>query len=133
MPAPRDTCDIADGVPPPSLPSCLLFLGRQHMCQTYIPPLKLKEERALKAEFKDEFIGVYHDGTTHSGESFAIVYRACKAGFKFRISCVRVRFLRGSMTAPQISAVLLDCCVAFMQVPASLEAPSLPPFSPCAH
>ena len=96
------------------------------MCTTYIPALKLKEEKALKAEFKNEFVGVYHDGTTHNGESFAIVYRACKPGFQFRISCVRVRFLAGSMTASQISAVLLDCCVAFMQVHARiLFVPSL--------
>ena len=90
--------------------------GRAHMMNTFVPPLKLKEEAIIKAEFKGEFIGCYHDGTTHCGESFAIVYRACKAGFIFRISCVRLRFLRGSMTADQISSVLLDTTLGNMQV-----------------
>ena len=86
------------------------------MMRTFVPPLKLKEEKLLKAEFKNELVGCYHDGTTHNGESFAVVYRACKPGFVFRICCVRLRFLRGSMTAPQISSILLDTCLAFMQV-----------------
>ena len=60
-----------------------------------MPPLKLKEESTLREEFQGEFIGCYHDGTTHNGESFAMVFRACKPGFVFRVCVVRVRFLRG--------------------------------------
>ena len=85
------------------------------MVRTYLPPLKLKEENKLKAEFKGELVGVYHDGTTHNGESFAIVFRACLPGFVFRVCCVRVRFLRGSMTADQISSELIDCIASHMQ------------------
>ena len=61
------------------------FRKPNDMCKTYIPPLKLKEEKILRSEFKGEFVGVYHDGTTHQGESFAIVFRACLPGFIFRI------------------------------------------------
>eukprot|EP00966_Prymnesium_polylepis_P020702 476409-Prymnesium_polylepis.1 len=86
-----------------------------HLAGTYIPPLKLKEEKTLREEFQGEFIGCYHDGTTHNGESFAIVFRACKPGSVFRVCVVRVRFLRGSMTAPQISAELIDCIASHMQ------------------
>ena len=39
---------------------------------TFIPPLKLKEEKLLRDEFKDEYVGVYSDGTTHCGESHGI-------------------------------------------------------------
>eukprot|EP00966_Prymnesium_polylepis_P215386 4988211-Prymnesium_polylepis.1 len=49
-----------------------------NLAKKYIPPLKLKEEKTLRAEFKGELIGVYSDGTTHNGESFVIVFRACK-------------------------------------------------------
>ena len=86
-----------------------------HLTRTYVPALKLKEEKTLRSEFKGAFIGVYHDGTTHQGESFAIVFRACLPGFVFRVCCVRLRFLRGSMTADQISAELIDCIAAHMQ------------------
>jgi len=86
-----------------------------HLCRTFIPALKMKEEKILRNEFKGEFIGVYHDGTTHHGESFAIVFRACLPGFVFRICCVRLRFLRGSMTADQISSELIECIASHMQ------------------
>ena len=108
------------------------LVGRQHLTTAYLPALKLAEEKRLKDEFKDEFIGVYHDGTTHNGESFAIVYRAVKAGFVFRNSCVRVQFLRGSMKAPEISSLLMKTCAVHMEVlpalprdcPASLRCPA---------
>ena len=96
--------------------SCIALTGRQHMVTTFMPPLKIKEEKTLRAEFKGEFIGCYHDGTTHNGESFAVVYRCCKPGFIFRVCCVRVHFLRGSMTAAQISSKLLQTCAVHMQV-----------------
>ena len=89
--------------------------GANHLCETYVPALKMKEEKILRNEFKGEFIGVYHDGTTHHGESFAIVFRACLPGFAFRICCVRLRFLRGSMTADQISSELIECIASHMQ------------------
>ena len=46
---------------------------------------------------------------------FAVVYRACKPGFVFRISCVRVHFLRGSMKATEISSVLFKTCGIAME------------------
>jgi hypothetical protein len=92
-----------------------------HLCTTYIPALKIKEEKILRNEFKGELIGVYHDGTTHQGESFAIVFRACLPGFVFRICCVRLRFLRGSMTADQISSELIECIASHMQAASSLR------------
>ena len=92
------------------------LVGRQHLMTQYLPPLKLAEEKRVKDEFKNEFVGVYHDGTTHSGESFAVVYRTCKPGFLFRISCVRVHFLRGSMKATEISSVLFKTCGIAMEV-----------------
>ena len=41
----------------------------------YLPPLRIKELNTLRSEFSgdDVFIGMYHDGTTHNGESFAQV------------------------------------------------------------
>lgn len=101
--------------------------GQQHMMTTYLPPLKIKEEKQLRAEFKGEFVGVYHDGTTHHGESFAVVYRACKPGFVFRISCVRVDFLRGSMSAAQISSTLLHICCVHMQVHTHMQPAAAQP------
>ena len=86
----------------------------KELSRTFIPPLKLKEEALLRREFKDEFVGAYSDGTTHHGESFNIVYRACKKGFNFRVCAVRVRFLRGSMNANQIASELMDCHCSHM-------------------
>eukprot|EP00966_Prymnesium_polylepis_P257565 5950216-Prymnesium_polylepis.1 len=91
--------------------------GSQHLSQEYIPPLKLKEEDRLRSDFKGELIGVYSDGTTHNGESFVIVFRACKKGFHFLICAVRVRFLRGSLTADMISAELIDAIASHMRMP----------------
>ena len=107
--------------------SGMSLCGRQHLMASYLPPLKLAEDRRLKDEFKNEFVGVYHDGTTHNGESFAIVYRACKAGFIFRNSCVRVQFLRGSMKAAEISSVLMQTCAVNMEVCACFAPPLHPP------
>lgn len=123
------------GVEPRKLDSLRPFLerstgvsltGRSHMMQTYVPPLKLKELKTLKAEFAGELVGVYHDGTTHCGESFAIVYRACKPGFVFRVCCVRVAWLRGSMTADHISSVLMDTIIGQMGVCAPWLMQALP-------
>ena len=44
------------------------------------------------------------------------MFRACKKGFKFRVCAVRVRFLRGSMSADQISAELIDTIASHMQL-----------------
>mmetsp|Transcript_2893 Transcript_2893/g.8575 ORF Transcript_2893/g.8575 Transcript_2893/m.8575 type:complete len:82 (-) Transcript_2893:270-515(-) len=72
-------------------------------------------------EFRDEFIGVYHDGTTHSGESFAIVFRTCGPDFTFRLRVARVMFLRGSMSvsADQISSCLIDTIASHMRLSVS--------------
>ena len=86
-----------------------------NLVQAYLPPLKLKEHKTLMSEFRGELIGVYHDGTTHNGESFCIVFRACKSGFVFKVCCVRVHWLRGSMSADQISATLITTIASEMQ------------------
>ena len=55
------------------------LLDRNHLVPQYIGPLPLLEHNTLLDEFKDEFIGVYHDGTTYMGEAFCIIFRCVKA------------------------------------------------------
>ncbi len=56
----------------------------------YIAPLVLLEHNTLLDEFKDDFIGVYHDGTTYMGESFCIIFRCVKADFTFVLWVVKL-------------------------------------------
>ena len=40
------------------------LLSDDHLLRQYLGPLKVLEVNTLIAEFKDEFVGIYHDGTT---------------------------------------------------------------------
>ena len=55
------------------------LLDCNHLVPQYIGPVALLEHNTLLDEFKDEFIGVYHDGTTYMGEAFCIIFRCVKA------------------------------------------------------
>ena len=46
----------------------LPLLSDDNLLRQYLGPLKVLEVNTLIAEFKDEFVGVYHDGTTYLGE-----------------------------------------------------------------
>ena len=46
------------------------LLDDNNLVRQYIGPLALLEHNTLLDEFKDDFIGVYHDGTTYMGEAF---------------------------------------------------------------
>ena len=59
------------------------LLDDNNLVRQYITPLLLLEHKTLQDEFKDDFIGVYHDGTTYMGESFCIIFRCVKADFTF--------------------------------------------------
>ena len=80
----------------------------KELMRTYLVPLIEKERKELRTEFKGQLVGIYHDGTTHCGEAFANVWRAITEDFEFRLRCVRVKWLRGSMNADGISAELLS-------------------------
>ena len=47
------------------------LLDADNLVRQYIGPLALLEHNTLLDEFKDDFIGVYHDGTTYMGEAFS--------------------------------------------------------------
>ena len=55
------------------------LLDADNLLRQYIGPLALLEHITLLHEFKDDFIGVYHDGTTYMGEAFCIIFRCVKA------------------------------------------------------
>ena len=78
------------------------------MCTANMGPLAILEHNTLLDEFKDEWIGVYHDGTTYMGEAFCIIFRCVKADFTFVLRVVKLAFLAASMNNKQISALLMD-------------------------
>ena len=84
----------------------------KELMRKYFKPLELemKEHELLKSAMMDQFLGVYHDGTTHNGESFCICVRFVTEDFKVH-ECIRVSFLRGSMSAEQITAELVETLV----------------------
>ena len=84
------------------------LLDRNHLVPQYIGPLALLEHNTLLDEFKDEFIGVYHDGTTYMGETFCIIFRCVQADFTFVLRVVKLEFLAASMNNKQMSSVLMD-------------------------
>jgi hypothetical protein len=55
------------------------LLDADNLVRQYIGPLVLLEHNTLLDEFKDDFIGVYHDVTTYMGETFCIIFRCVKA------------------------------------------------------
>ena len=89
----------------------------KELMRTYFKPLEMKEHALLKAAMEGQFLGVYHDGTTHNGEAFCICVRFVSEDFKVHVYCIRVSFLRGSMTAQQITAELVDVLVRVFGTP----------------
>ena len=75
---------------------------------TYLPPLCKKEFQKLVKEVKGQKVGVYHDGTTHSGEAFAIILRWVDNNMKIHLRAIKVSFLEGSLANKQISAELIQ-------------------------
>jgi hypothetical protein len=73
------------------------------------PSKSLKSTHSL-AEFKDEFVGGYHDGTTYLSEAFCIILRCVKKDFSIILRLVKLAFLEGSMNNTQISRV--SSCIA---------------------
>ena len=82
------------------------LLSKDHLLRQYLGPLKVLEVNTLIAEFKDEFVGIYHDGTTYLGEAFCIILRCVKKDFSIMLRLVKLAFLVGSMNNTQISAIL---------------------------
>ena len=84
------------------------LLDDNHLVPQYIGPLALLEQNTLLDEFKDDFIGVYHDGTTYMGEGFCIIFRCVKPDFSIVLRVVKLAFLAGSKNNKQISSLLMD-------------------------
>ena len=95
---------------------CVPLLDANHLVPQYIGPLALLEHNTLLDEFKDDFIGVYHDGTTYMGEAFCIIFRCVKADFTFVLRVVKLAFLAASMNNTQISALLMDSICHHMRI-----------------
>jgi len=74
----------------------------------FLPPLVLKEVEMIRAEVKDQMVGLYFDETTHEGESFCIIIRYVDTDINIRLRAIRVRFLAGTPSANEIAAVLID-------------------------
>jgi hypothetical protein len=94
----------------------LPLLSDDHLLRQYLGPLKVLEVNTLIAEFKDEFVGVYHDGTTYLGEAFCIILRCVKKDFSTVLRLVKLAFLGGSINNTQISAILMDTICQHMRV-----------------
>jgi hypothetical protein len=92
------------------------LLDCNHLVPQYIGPVALLEHNTLLDEFKDEFIGVYHDGTTYMGETFCIIFRCVKTDFTFVLRAVKLEFLVASMNNKQISSVLMDSICHHMRI-----------------
>ena len=91
------------------------LLSKDHLLRQYLGPLKVLEVNTLIAEFKDEFVGIYH-GTTYLGEAFCIILRCVKKDFSIMLRLVKLAFLVGSMNNTQISAILMDTICQHMRV-----------------
>ena len=87
----------------------------KELMRKYFKPLELemKEHELLKSAMMDQFLGVYHDGTAHNGESVCICVRFVTEDFKVHVYCIRVSFLRGSMSAEQIGRARRNTCSHF--------------------
>ena len=71
---------------------------------------------AVRSEFKDEDIGVFHDGTTFGGEAFAIVARACLEDFTIIERAARVHWFRGSLSNVEITPTIVTTVSYDLQV-----------------
>lgn len=86
------------------------------LVQQYMGPLALLEHNTLLEELKDQFIGVYHDGTTYRGEAFCIILRYVQADLTIVLRLVKLAFLAGSMNNTQISALLMHTIAHDMRI-----------------
>ena len=50
------------------------------LVRTYITPLKIKQNKAVKEDVADELVGVGFDATPHNGESFGVVTLTLHSG-----------------------------------------------------
>ena len=73
----------------------------------------IKRHKEVEDVFKDEDIGLYHDGTTHCGESFAVVGRTVKENFDIIERALKVHWFRGSMCNTEITASLINTLMPF--------------------
>jgi hypothetical protein len=94
-----------------------LLINDNLVCQ-YLGPLKVLEVNTLLTEFKDEFVRVYHDGTTYLGEACCIqvILWCVKKNFSIILRLVRLVFLAGSMNNTQIKIILMDTICQNMRV-----------------
>jgi len=66
------------------------LLSDNNLISQYLGPLKALETSTILAEFKDEFVGVYHDGTTYLEEAFCIILRCVNKDFSIVLRLVSV-------------------------------------------
>jgi hypothetical protein len=78
------------------------------LMQNYIAPISKKDTNKTRAEQKGQLVGVYHDGTTHEGEAFAIINRWADEDLNTRLRALVVRFLDGSVDNKQIASLILQ-------------------------
>lgn len=95
----------------------LTLTADNHMQATYLPPLRMKEQSAIRKEFDEQDVGVSYDGTTHNGESFSITARFCDEDAHCSVLCLRVRWYRGSMSNEEISAAVITEPVQYAHIP----------------
>jgi hypothetical protein len=88
--------------------------GSNHLMETYMPPLTVKEFNKLKEETKGEVFGCYHDGTTYNGEAFTVVLRWMDASMTIKTRCVTVSILKSSLDAAELSGELITAIAATM-------------------
>lgn len=107
---------VANGIPINKMMRIRSFLERHAghrlidgstMMRTYLKPLQAKEQNLLQTEHCDDLISIYHDETTHNGESFAQIYRRVSQDLKIILRAYSVSWLKGSLDASQIGSVLV--------------------------
>ena len=112
----------------------------------YIRPLQIKYGTTTRALFKGEDVGIFHDGTTHEGESFAIICRTCPGDDNILERAGNVDWYKGSLKNTEITALLITTtstcmltplmivfCIANNDAsPNSLNYDNLEPFMPYA-
>ena len=77
------------------------------LMSTYLKPLILKEQKLLQSEHDDDLVSIYHDETTHNGESFAQIYRRISPNLDILLRAHQVTWVKGSLNSSQIGAVLV--------------------------
>lgn len=79
-----------------------------HLMNQYLGPLQLKELATVRGEIQDQLFSIYHDETTHNGESFAQISRTCTMDLDIQLRCYNVKWLRNSLKAHEIAAVVIS-------------------------